>query len=331
MRHSRKIIGFSAADIMTARRIGMGLLFWIVPTAAAAQNWTTTLISENDAYFNIGDRHYTNGLYLSLTTPPRAGNAGFNHRYSFFLGQSIFTPQDLLLDSPDPDDRPYAGWLYAGVRMYRESTAVLDRFDISLGVVGPSSGAEAVQSWFHALNMFGGSVKPRGWASQLHDEPAAVLSAQRTWRVTLTEGFLDGELLPEANLALGNVFTYAGVGTSLRVGLNLRADWGAPRIQPALQGSDFVDRDAAGSFAWYIFAGIEGRAIARNIFLDGNTWKDSPSVSRETFVADYNLGLAVIGGPFAVRLSYTERTREFETQRSNDKFGSLNLSLLLGG
>jgi len=331
MRHIRKIIRFSAADMMTAGRIGMGLLFWIVPTAAAAQNWTTTFISENDAYFNIGDRHYTNGLYLSLTTPPRARNEGSNRRYSFFLGQSIFTPENLTLESPDPDDRPYAGWLYAGVRVYRESAAVLDRFDISLGVVGPSSGAEAVQIWFHALNMFGGSVKPRGWESQLHDEPAAVLNAQRTWRVRLTEGFLEGELLPQANIALGNVFTYAAVGASLRVGRNLRADWGVPRIQPALQGSDFTDRDAAGPFAWYIYAGIEGRAIGRNIFLDGNTWKDSPSVSRETFVADYNLGVAVIGGPFAVRLSYTERTREFETQRRNDKFGSLNLSLLLGG
>ena len=45
MRHIRKIIRFSAADMMTAGRIGMGLLFWIVPTAAAAQNWTTTFIS----------------------------------------------------------------------------------------------------------------------------------------------------------------------------------------------------------------------------------------------------------------------------------------------
>jgi hypothetical protein len=312
-------------------RLATVLLLSIVPAAAAAQNWTATFINDNDAYFNIGDRHYTNGLYISLTTPPRPRDEGSDLRYSFFLGQSIFTPEDLLLNPPNPEDRPYAGWLYAGVRMYRESATVLDRADISLGVIGPSSGAEAVQIWFHALNMFGGSVEPRGWESQLHDEPAAVLSAQRTWRVTLTEGFLDGEFLPEANLALGNVFTYAGVGATLRVGRNLRADWGPPRIQPALQGSDFVDRDAAGSFAWYVFAGIEGRAIARNIFLDGNTWKESPNVSRETFVADYNLGLAVIGGPFALRMSYTERTREFETQHGNDKFVSLNLSLLLGG
>jgi len=318
---------------MTARRIGAALLLSIAPAAAAAQdaqNWTATIISENDAYFGTGDQHYTNGVYLSLTTPPRPRAQNLAYRYSFFLGQNMYTPEDLSAVIPDPNDRPYAGWLYAGVRVYRESAVVLDRADISLGIVGHSSGADAIQRWFHSLGMFGG-VPPRGWAHQLGDEPVVQLNAQRTWRVTLTEGLLDGELLPEANLALGTVFTYAGLGASLRVGRNVRADWGAPRIQPALQGSDFVNRDAAGGFAWYIFAGIEGRAVARNIFLDGNTFRDSPSVSRETFVADYNFGFALIGGPFVLRASYTERSREFETQRANDKFSSLTLSFLLGG
>ena len=60
-----------------------------------------------------------------------------------------------------------------------------------------------------------------------------MLNEQRTWRVTLTEGFLDSEFLPEANLALVNFFTYAGAGASLRAGRNLRADWGAPRMSSA--------------------------------------------------------------------------------------------------
>src|SRR5262245_54228256 len=229
-----------------AARIGAALLLSLTPLCAAAQNWTATLISENDAYLRLGDRHYTNGLYLSLTTPQRPGNETFAYRYSFFLGQNIYTPEDILLSDPDPDDRPYAGWLYAGVRMYRESPTVLDRIDLSLGIVGPSSGADAVQTWLHAMDVFGG-MKPRGWAHQLGDEPTVELNAQRTWRVTLSQGFLASEFLPEANLALGNVFTYAGLGASIRVGRNLRADWGAPRIQPAPQGSDFIDSDAVGA------------------------------------------------------------------------------------
>jgi len=307
-------------------RTAAALLLSVVSGTAAAQS-TTTLISENDAYFRLGDRHYTNGLYLAFTTPARPVDQDTNRRYTFFLGQSMFTPEDLLADIPDPTDRPYAGWLYLGARLYREHPNALDRFDVSLGVVGPSSGADAVQRWLHAMRMFGG-VPPHGWSSQLKDEPALQLNGQRTWRVTLTQGSFGVELLPEANVALGNVFTYAGLGGSLRVGQNLRADWGPPRIQPALQGSDFVDGNAVGSFAWYVFAGVEGRAIARNIFLDGNTWKDSPRVSREAFVADFNFGVALIGGPIAFRASYIERTQEFKTQHGNDKFVSLTFSFM---
>ncbi len=328
--------------MMSACRSVAALVLAFVPMSAAAQNWTAVVMNENDAYFNISDRHYTNGGYASLTSPARPdcqtcgrlsdrfmlppGTVGSTHRYGFFAGQSIFTPEDLSLAVPDPADRPYAGWLYAGARLYRESTRMLDRLEVKVGVVGPASGADAVQRYWHALHWFGG-VPPHGWSSQLKNEPGLVLSGQRIWRVPLVDAFLDAEILPEANLSLGNVFTYAGAGASLRLGRNLAADWGPPRIEPALQGSDFIDRDAAGSFAWYVFAGVEGRAVARNLFLDGNSFEDSPHVAREIFVADFNAGFALIAGAIALRAAYTERTHEFETQRANDKFVSLTLSV----
>lgn len=66
----------------------------------------------------------------------------------------------------------------------------------------------------------------------------------------------------------------------LRLGQRLPLDYGPPRIQPSLPGSGFFvppqDR-----FGWYLFAGVEGRAVARNIFLDGNTFRDSRSVDKE--------------------------------------------------
>lgn len=326
--------------MMSARRLGAALLLSLIPLGAAAQNWTVNLANENDAYFNISDRHYTNGGFLSVTSPQRdtcqvcerlfilpPGMSPVSYRYGFIAGQSIFTPEDLSLDIPDPTDRPYAGWLYLGARLYRESARVLDRLELKLGVVGPASGADAVQRYWHALHWFGG-VPPHGWSSQLKNEPGLVVSGQRIWRVPLVDSILDAEILPEANLSLGNIFTYAGAGASLRLGRNLAADWGPPRVEPALQGSDFIDRDAAGSFAWYVFAGIEGRAIARDLFLDGNSFEDGPHVAREPFVADFNAGLGLIAGPVAVRAVYTERTHEFETQHRNDKFVSFTLSYL---
>jgi hypothetical protein len=80
-------------------------------------------------------------------------------------------------------------------------------------------------------------------------------------------------------------------------------------------------------FTWYLFAGVEGRAVARNIFLDGNTFKDSRSVDKEPLVGDLQWGVTLTWQ--GARLSYTHvwRTREFTTQDGGDQFGSISLSM----
>ena len=60
----------------------------------------------------------------------------------------------------------------------------------------------------------------------------------------------------------------------IRLGRNLRVDYGPPHVD-LNTGSDYIDPDRAdvGGVGFYAFAGAEGRAIARNIFLDGNSFK----------------------------------------------------------
>lgn len=52
-----------------------------------------------------------------------------------------------------------------------------------------------------------------------------------------------------------------------------------------------------------MFVGAEGRAVGRNIFLDGNSFKDSPAVDKKPFVTDAIAGVAFTYSK--VRLSYT--------------------------
>jgi hypothetical protein len=153
------------------------------------------------------------------------------------------------------------------------------------------------------------------------------MTYQRSWRALATKTFAGSlDLAPHAGGALGNVFTYANTGLTLRFGRNLPLDYGPARIQPGLPGSmTFV---AADSFTWYLFAGAEGRAVARNIFLDGNTFRNSRSVDKEVFVGDLQFGGVLIWRD--VRLSYTHvlRTDEFTDQRERDNFGSISLAVL---
>ena len=295
---------------------------------------------ENDSFFGISDRHYTNGLYASATSgswtdcktcalisrmamlPANGGQPSYH--VGFFAGQSMFTPEVLSTPFPSRRDRPYAGWLYVGARLYRELEGrTLDRLEVNVGAVGPGSGADAVQTWWHHWNLFGG-VPPLGWHAQIKDEPALVISEQRIWRVSLADNL---DILPEVNGAAGNVLTYVGAGLTLRVGRQLGADWGPPRVQPAREGSDFVHFHSIDGVAGYVFAGFEERAVLRNIFLDGNSFQHSANIAKNPMVGDIDFGAELICRYARLTATYTIRTHEFKTQRDNDRFLSFSLSL----
>ena len=132
-----------------------------------------------------------------------------------------------------------------------------------------------------------------GWDTQLKDEPALLLTYERSWRYRVDD--LPFGLVmfatPHLGAAVGNVFVYVNAGATLTLGWNLGDDYGPPRIQPSTPGSGYFEqKDGVGLYA---FAGVDARAVARNIFLDGNTWADSRSVDKNTFVGDAQVGLAL--------------------------------------
>ena len=308
-----------------------------------AEHGFLTLQFDNDL-FGRTDRHFTHGTRFAWLSPP-GKVPGFvaepiawlppfedraRLRAGFSLGQNIFTPTDIERKDPDPDDQPYAGWLYAGFGVVAEGDGHLDNLELDIGLIGPYSFAEEVQTGWHRLINI---TVPEGWDSQLKTEPGAVLYYSRSWRALprtplfqippLDELAID--LVPHGSFALGNVYTYGALGATLRLGTALTNDYGPPRIRPSLPGSDFFD--PTDELGWYLFAGVEGRHVLRNIFLDGNSFRDSPSVDKKPIVGDLQVGLAIIMGP--ARLAYTHafRTKEFDGQDGFTQFGSLSLSV----
>jgi len=328
------------------------VLAWELPTGLAQealdQTATINVTEENDSFGSSVDKHYTQGVRLSVASgettsgsrvsiadsillPGKSAESPSTYRYSVFFGQSLFTPENTLLTTPDPRDRPYAGWLYVGTAFYRETPQVLDRAEITVGVVGPSAGGAATQNDWHTITRgFLGLRHVNGWDAQLHDEPGLILTQERKWRIPGNIGGLEADLLPEVNASAGNIFTYGAAGFLVRLGQRISVDWGPPRVQPGISGTDFVNRgrlDGKG-FAWYVFAGTEERLVARNIFLDGNTFEHSASVSKEPFVADFTAGFALVFPSGRATLSYVRRTDEFKTQIGQDQFLSITLALL---
>jgi hypothetical protein len=94
-------------------------------------------------------------------------------------------------------------------------------------------------------------------------------------------------------------------------GRNLDVDWGPDRIRPGLSGTGYVRR--GDGMGWYLFAGLEGRAVAYNAFLDGPWFRSSPDVEKKPFVADFQAGAALTWRGF--RMAYTLRRAHARVRR----------------
>jgi hypothetical protein len=281
---------------------------------------------------NGNDRHYTNGIGFEmafrnqsyeqwepyLLLPKDFEDPSF--AVGFQVRQFIFTPEDI--DNPDPidNDRPYAGWLTLGLFAQRSDETKFDHVQLDFGVVGQNSGAEAAQEFVHSI--FPNQVDPKGWDNQLDNEFAFNLKYQRRWRTpkARAEGLFEGaeyDFIGLAGFNLGNVYIDAAVGGYARIGYNLPDDFGPGRLR------DFADHTGNhdGDFSAYIFGRVEGRAVARNIFLDGNTLGGSLSVDRQEFVAEASVGVEAQYKGFYASWTLTGFTEEFSGQSGGNVTG----------
>ncbi|MEO0785753.1 MAG: lipid A deacylase LpxR family protein [Pseudomonadota bacterium] len=323
---------------ITGFALVLGISFW-APACAEESEGVISLTSENDL-FGGTDRNYSNGIRIERVSPadrvfPLLREAadlvpGLNLdrvklRQGFALSHAIYTPENISTPDPDPNDRPYAGWLSVSGTVVASDADTQDAIQLNLGVIGPSAQGKFVQTnWHELIN----GVEPEGWDSQLKDEPGIELIAQRLQ-------LIDGPDLPlgletdyglHVGGALGNVRTYLAAGGMARIGFDLDADFGPPRIRPALSGAGvFRPGQPLGG---YVFVGINGRAVARDIFLDGNTFRDSPSVSdRRDIVGDMQAGLALHYRDFQVAFTYVHRTEQFVAQDGPQRFGAISIAI----
>ncbi len=311
------------------------------------------LTLEND-FFGGTDRHYTHGTRLAFLQQEGVISGSLSRmldfalldlknpkkRWGITLGQSIYTPENLRVPGLIPVDRPYAGWLYGGLILQRRGTEfneavdVQDHFEMNLGVIGPSAMAKETQTFVHRSV---GAVIPQGWGNQIRDEPGLVLKANRAYRITTLkkhrDTHLSADIIPDVGFTVGNVATHLSAGVNVRAGFNLPGTFGpgaipAP-IGPTIRSSANSNGDLPKVPVWglHLFAGAEGRLVGRNIFLDGNTWRNSHSVDKELLVSDLKGGMALRLRKTTIAYTYIYRTKEFTLQPKSNQFGSISIQV----
>lgn len=289
----------------------------------------------------VSDGHYTHGLEGSYAFAPGPSHwtsslaerlPGWQREsldaVAWRVGQRIYTPERIEIETLIEDDRPYAGYLYAGLSLYGNSLSpqwrINDALSLEAGLVGPGSGARLVQESFHDLVQ---SNEPEGWHHQLHQEPTLTLAWQRHWWYRDRLGLLELEYGPATGIALGNLYDYASAGLGIRLGPRLDHQYATFGAAPAATGNPLFTR--AQGLDWHLFVHAQGRFVARNLFIDGNTFEDSHRVDRRQWVGDFQVGGALRWTRYSLSLSTLARTREFRQQADNDFFGILTLTTRL--
>jgi hypothetical protein len=146
------------------------------------------------------------------------------------------------------------------------------------------------------------------------------------------ENGLGYDVISHAGAALGNVYIYGNAGTEVRFGLNLPGDFGTSYIRPGgnTNAPTTVDDPRlrnTQAYGLYFFTAATGRLVGRDIFLDGNTFRDSHSVDKETVVGDLIVGASVTFHRYKLSYAQVFRSREFEQQDKNNNFGSISLAV----
>ena len=330
------------------RAATLALLCLLTPLAPSAQDgenepgfWSLEL--ENDLWGSHDDRFYTGGWqfsYASPEAPPQylrtitdllpLYSKGVSGYYGYNFGQKIYTPENTTASRLQEDDRPYAGWLFVESFIGHRYVDHGDREKINgliltLGIVGPAALGEESQRLIHR---FTGSDEPEGWDNQLENELGLNATYLHKWRYIFDfDAPRQYETSLHTGLTVGNVYTYASAGFMLRWGVHLKGDIGPPTISPGFPGLPAFNPDRRAN--WYLFTGLEVRAVARDIFLDGNTNVDSHSVDKEPLVGDLQFGAAFHFNDMRIAFSQMLRSREFEGQSENSQLGLINFTLFV--
>lgn len=332
----------------------MLLVMGLFPSAAWSQDSPElpskrfTFYWENDSVTG-SDQDYSNGLKLTWSQPyppvaenrkdvkdwvfrhlPLSGHSGPARATAFSIGQYIYTPKDTSRSDLIVEDRPYAGYSFLEYGFITRSGNRRDVWEFEIGVVGPLSLAEATQNTFHDLI---GVSRAQGWDHQLGNELGLEAIYEAKWQLgplSSRQGF-GVDFIPHLGAEAGNIATAIKAGGELRFGWFIPKDFGSCPIRPGCDAGYALDISLDGwdrryKFGLHFFAAVEGRVVLRNIFLDGNTFKDSHRVNKEIFVADLTGGIALTYGRLKVNYALVLRTPEFKERKDNHAFGAINIS-----
>lgn len=248
---------------------------------------------------------------------PTLMDNGLYYRIGIAIGQIIQTPDDLSRSDLIEDDVPYAGALTLQTTWYAFNDNEFRGFEVTAGVVGPLSLAEQLQKTEHRLF---DNAEPNGWDNQLDTEPVINLNytrKQKIWRQGNPAGHAFDTAI-SGDVGLGNFITHASVALEMRFGHNMPQ--GFMYVPDSLGfGMHYIaslNPANSGSASCYATLMLRGSAIAHNIFLDGNLFRDSQSVEKKPLVGQAVAGMHYERNNWGIHFNMMATTDDVDTSEA---------------
>jgi len=257
---------------------------------------------DNDVPFAT-DRWYTSGVRIA-----RTHRSSENRRIEWGLVQEIYTPN---LNAFQPDDRPYAARLFVSGALHDYAPGMHRTLEATLGVRGPSALGRQAQEFIHRFV----PAPSEDWSRQLPDH----VDFQAIGSQTQSLPFCPRDVCAaHFGGAIGTTQTFGHVGFEVRAG--------DARVEtPILRFA--ATPPIASAPGWSAFAGASARLVARNALLEGNADGGARDVELNHGVFRIAAGVAWAGSWGAVTFALAQDSREFETQRGMQRYGTLTLHL----
>ena len=272
---------------------------------------------------------------------------------NFQLGQTIFTPHNIITYFPRPEDRPFGAYLYAGLesirvrRSLRRNNPQLNPEDgnrvwkprrlavsVNVGMIGKVAGGREAQSSFHVLRE---NRMAKGWLvtqlpnrlqinAQILNEHV-VLSTEEKYLNARPGSFLerwgsffDLTLIEEA--VLGTTQTYGGVGATVRLGRGLSA-------LPTGIISYSAAPDRTKAFEISARAGGRMRGMLHNAYISGPIGH-STGLETKKGLAEWHVGVETRWHEWRVSYVVVTRGNEIENLAAGlpdkHKFAAINIA-----
>ena len=307
------------------------------------KNWVfdrANFYIENDVYFNTDNEYSTGEMFTFLYFIPDVNYPLYNalgykakETYSyitFSLANQIYTPRNTYTTDFIPDDRPYAGWTYIDTTIHKTTKTQLRSLSLKVGMVGPASISEQIQNHFHD---FIDSPQVNGWEHQLDNELGINLKYTQKWRYsTKGDNNFETSFIPFVAAEFGNIAINASTGFTTRIGWNIPKDYGLSSINigndPGIPVYGEYKNMKIYPWSFSVNFTAAGSAVMRDIFLDGNTFSESHSVEKESFVGYYGAGFTLRYENLVFDLMQIENTKQYKKQVNSHRVLSAIVSWL---